>query len=81
MNQGNFLELGKQLASYYEEVKVAVLSNASQNAKYTSPQIQKEILDLIDCNVQTTICSEISDAKFCMIVEESRDESRRKQMH
>ena len=81
MNQGNFLELVKQLASYYEEVKVAVLSNASQNAKYTSPQIQKEILDLIDCNVQTTICSEISDAKFCLIVEESRDESRRKQMH
>ena len=81
MNQGNFRELVKQLASYYEEVKVAVLSNASQNAKYTSPQIQKEILDLIDCNVQTAICSEIGDAKFCLIVEESRDESRRKQMY
>ncbi|KAJ1260982.1 hypothetical protein BS78_10G273300 [Paspalum vaginatum] len=40
----------------------------------------KQILDLIACNVQTAIRSEIGDAKFCMIVDESRDESRREQM-
>jgi hypothetical protein len=76
LNQGNFLEMVKLIASYDEEVKAVVLSNAPQNATYTSPQIQKEILDLIACNVQAKIRSEIGDAKFCLIVDESRDESR-----
>jgi hypothetical protein len=80
LNQGNFLEMVKLIASYDEEVKAVVLSNAPQNATYTSPQIQKEILDLIACNVQAKIRSEIGDAKFCLIVDESRDESRREQM-
>ena len=31
-------------------------------------------------NVQTTIHNEIGDAKFCLIVDESRDESRKEQM-
>ena len=79
-NQGNFLEMVKLLASYDEEVKAVVLSNAPQNAKYTSPQIQKEILNVIADNVQKAIRSEIGDAKFCIIVDESRDESRREQM-
>jgi hypothetical protein len=79
-NQGNFLEMVKLLASYDEEVKAVVLSNAPQNAKYTSPQIQKEILNVIADKVQKAIRSEIGDAKFCIIVDESRDESRREQM-
>jgi len=37
----------KLLASYNEEVNAVVLDNAPQNAKYTSPQIQKEILDVM----------------------------------
>jgi hypothetical protein len=55
-SQGNFLEMVKLIAGYDEEVKVVVLSNAPQNAKYTSHQIQKQILDLIAFNVQTS-CS------------------------
>ena len=31
-------------------------------------------------NVQTAIRNEIGDAKFCLIVDESRDESRKEQM-
>ena len=31
-------------------------------------------------NVQTTLRNEIGDAKFCLIVDESRDESRKEQM-
>jgi hypothetical protein len=42
----------KLIARYDEEVKAIVLSNAPQNAKYTSHQIQKQILDLIAFNVQ-----------------------------
>jgi hypothetical protein len=76
MNQGNFLEMIKLIASYNEEVKAVVLGNAPKNAKYTSRQIQKEILDLMACNVQKAICNEIDDAKFCIIVNESRDKSR-----
>ncbi|GJN08206.1 hypothetical protein PR202_ga26101 [Eleusine coracana subsp. coracana] len=79
-DQGNFLEIVKLLASYNEEVKAVVLGNAPQNAKYTSPTIQKEILDLLACNVQRAIHNEIGNAKFCIIVDESRDESRKEQM-
>jgi hypothetical protein len=80
MNQGNSLEMVKLIASYDEEVKAVVLGNAPQNAKYTSGQIQKEILDLMASNVQKAIHNEIGDAKFCIIVDESRDESRKEQM-
>ena len=43
-NRGNFLEMIKLLASYNKEVDEVVLENAPQNARYTSPTIQKEIL-------------------------------------
>jgi len=79
-NQSNFLEMVKLLASYDDEVKAVVLGNAPGNAKYTSPDIQKEILDLMASNVQSAIRDEIGDAKFCLIVDESRDESRKEQM-
>lgn len=80
INQGNFREMVKLLASYNEEVKAVVLDNAPQNAKYISGQIQKEILDLMACNVQKAIRNEIGDSRFCIIVDESRDESRKEQM-
>ena len=43
-NQGNFLELIKLIASYNNNVDNVVLENAPQNAKYISPDIQKDIL-------------------------------------
>ena len=79
-NQGNFLEMIKLLASYDDNVNKVVLENAPQNAKYTSPTIQKEILHVFARNVQKEICAEIGDAKFCLIVDEARDESKREQM-
>jgi hypothetical protein len=45
-NRG-FLEMVKLLAEYDDEVKAVVLGNALGNAKYTSPMIQKEILDIM----------------------------------
>jgi len=56
------------------------LGNAPQNAKYHSHQIQKEILYVFARNVQSSICHEIGDARFCLIVNEARDESKREQM-
>ncbi|XP_071694408.1 uncharacterized protein [Rutidosis leptorrhynchoides] len=40
VNQGNFLELLKFIASYNKEVENLVLHNAPQNATYTSPYLQ-----------------------------------------
>jgi hypothetical protein len=71
INQGNFLEMVKLIASYDIEIGAVVLGNAPQNAKYTSPSIQKEILHIIASNVQTEINKEIGDAKFCLLVDES----------
>jgi hypothetical protein len=31
-------------------------------------------------NVQSSICHEIGDVRFCLIIDEARDESRREQM-
>ncbi|KAF3337584.1 Zinc finger MYM-type protein 1 [Carex littledalei] len=79
-NQGNFLEMIKLLASYNEEVNQVVLENAPKNAKYTSPLIQKQILHIMARKVQVAIREEIGNEKFCLIVDESRDESKKEQM-
>jgi len=43
----------KILASYNEKIGALVLGNAPQNTKYTSHQIQKEILHIFARNVQS----------------------------
>ena len=57
-----------------------VLENAPGNAKYASPVIQKEILHIIANKVRANIREEIGDAKFCILVDESKDEVKREQM-
>ncbi|XP_062170423.1 uncharacterized protein LOC133876156 [Alnus glutinosa] len=79
-NQGNFIELIKLLATYNDDVSGLVLENAPKNAKYTSPKIQKEILHIIANKVRDVIRKEIGDAKFCILIAEARDESKREQM-
>ncbi|XP_071701334.1 uncharacterized protein [Rutidosis leptorrhynchoides] len=79
-NRGNFLELMKLIASYNKEVDKVVLENAPKNATYTSPDVQKEILQIFATNVQQKIRDEIGNAKFCLIVDECRDESKKEQM-
>ncbi|XP_023743324.1 uncharacterized protein LOC111891496 [Lactuca sativa] len=63
-NRGNFIELIKHTTSYNEEVAGVVLENAPGNAKYTSPEIVEDICD----------------AKYCIIVDEASDESKKEQM-
>ncbi|XP_059448307.1 uncharacterized protein LOC132179584 [Corylus avellana] len=79
-NRGNFLEMIQILASYNEKVASIVLENAPQSAKYTSHTIQKEILHVIASKVRNKIHEDIGDSKFCIIVDEARDESKREQM-
>ena len=57
-----------------------MLDNAPQNASYTSPQIQKEILQIFTKKIMDAIKKEIGDAKFRIIVDEARDESKKTQM-
>ena len=46
------------------------MKNTPQNAKYTSPKIQKEILHIFANKVRNVIREEIGDAKFCILVDE-----------
>ncbi|XP_025631210.1 uncharacterized protein [Arachis hypogaea] len=79
-NRGNFLEILKILGSYNERVKKNVLENAPKNAKYTSNDVQKEILHILATKMRNSIREEIGDAKFCIIVDEARYESKKEQM-
>ncbi|XP_052165077.1 uncharacterized protein LOC127782046 [Oryza glaberrima] len=80
INRGNFLEIDKLLASYNKEVKEVVLENAPKNAKYTSSEVQKEILSIVARKVQKSIREEIGTSKFCIMADEARDESKKEQM-
>jgi hypothetical protein len=79
-NRGNFLELIKVVSNFNEDVAKVVLENAPQNIKYTSHHVQKDILHVLAKRVRDAIREEIGDSKFCIIVDEARDESMREQM-
>ncbi|XP_028051477.1 uncharacterized protein LOC114256096 [Camellia sinensis] len=57
-----------------------VLDKALKNASYTSPKIQKEILHIFSTKVKNAIREEFGDAKYCIIVDETRDELKNEQM-
>ncbi|XP_016165282.1 zinc finger MYM-type protein 1-like [Arachis ipaensis] len=80
LNRGNFIELIKLLASCNQNVHNVVLENAPGNAQYISPSVQKDILHIFARKVRATIREEIGDSKFCIIIDEARDESKREQM-
>ncbi|XP_071688834.1 uncharacterized protein [Rutidosis leptorrhynchoides] len=79
-NRENFIELLKLLASYNDEVSKVVLENAPYNSKFTSSDIQKEILSIIVNKVQKHIWNEVGNSYFCVMVDEARDEGKREQM-
>jgi hypothetical protein len=70
----------KLLATYNDDVSGLVLENAPKNEKYTSPKIQKEILHIIANKMRDMIRKEIRDAKFCILIDETRHESKREKM-
>ena len=59
------------LASYNDKVANVVLENAPVVAKYTSHEIQKEILYVLANKVCNKIHEDIGDSKFCTIVDEA----------
>ncbi|XP_023735120.1 uncharacterized protein LOC111882994 [Lactuca sativa] len=79
INKGNFLEILEAICSFNNEMK-ELFRTAPKHASYTSPTIQKEILNFISNRVRRMICEEIDGGKFCLFVDEARDESNREQM-
>ncbi|CAN6561886.1 unnamed protein product [Malus baccata var. baccata] len=61
-NRGNFSELVKHTAKFNDKVAVVVLENASKNAKYSSPMIQNEGLNILANIVRRKIREEVGDA-------------------
>ncbi|XP_075487929.1 uncharacterized protein LOC142527100 [Primulina tabacum] len=57
-----------------------VLEKALKNAKYTSSDIQKDVLNIISNQVKAKIRKEIGHAKFCILVDEARDASNKELM-
>ncbi|XP_016173902.1 zinc finger MYM-type protein 1-like [Arachis ipaensis] len=80
LNRENFIELIKLLASCNQNINNVVLENAPGNAQYISPGVQKDILHIFARKVRAKIREEIGDSKFCIIIDEARDESKREQM-
>ncbi|XP_076911265.1 uncharacterized protein LOC143569178 [Bidens hawaiensis] len=54
--------------------------NSKNKFKYTSGKIQIEILGIIANKVRKHIRSEVGDSYFCVMIDESRDESKKEQM-
>jgi len=78
-NRENFLEILNVMVSYNEHI-AEVIAKAPKNASYTSPMIQKEILHIFSTKVKEAIRKEIGNAKFCIMVDEARDESMKEKM-
>ena len=63
-----------------EEINKVVLENASKNAQYKAPKIQKVLLNILANKVRHKIRVEIGDDKFCIFVDEALDESHKEHM-
>ena len=68
------------LVRYNDECVKVVLKNALENCKYTLHQIQKELLQILSSRVRKHIREEIGDSKFCIVVDEGYDESKKEQI-
>ncbi|XP_057775162.1 uncharacterized protein LOC130994150 [Salvia miltiorrhiza] len=80
LNQGNFMELLKLLASCSKEISNVVLKNAPENLKLTSPDIQKDIINAIAVETTRAIIDDIGNDFFAILVDECRDVSVKEQM-
>ena len=79
-NKGNFLELLELLAAFSPDLAKVILGNSPYNSKYTSPDIQKEILSIYASKVRRHIREDFGDSKFSILVDETCDVAKREQM-
>ncbi|XP_073050714.1 uncharacterized protein [Primulina eburnea] len=80
INQGNLIEMIKLMGKMDVNINNVVLEKAPKNAKYTSPDIQKEILHILAERVRKKIREDVGSAKFCLLIDEAKDISDKEQM-
>jgi len=67
-NRGNFIEMLKLLGSMNEDIGKVVLKSAPGNVKYTSPMIQKELLNIIANNIWENFVRKLGMPSFVFLL-------------
>ncbi|KAL5760161.1 hypothetical protein ACOSQ2_018999 [Xanthoceras sorbifolium] len=67
-NRGNFIEMIKYAGRMNQEIAGIVLENSPQNTKYTSPRIQKELLNILANEVRAKIPVDESNKEQMAII-------------
>ena len=80
VNTGNFLGLLK-LINNHDPIVAQNCVNLPKNAKYTSPKIQNEVLQLLADMIRKQIIEEVKSSEhFALIVDETKDISKTEQI-
>ncbi|XP_021984647.1 zinc finger MYM-type protein 1-like [Helianthus annuus] len=79
-SQGILMSVLNLISTNHPEIGKYTLGNAKKNNKLTSPKIQKEIIECSSKEVTKSICAEIEDDVFGLLVDESSDVSLKEQM-
>ncbi|XP_050142170.1 uncharacterized protein LOC126618119 [Malus sylvestris] len=79
-NRGNYLELMQFLSKHNEQVRKVVFENAPKNLKYTSSDIQKDLVHACAIETIDAITKDMEGAFFSLLVDGSRDSSTKEQM-
>jgi hypothetical protein len=79
-NKGNFLEMLNWYGARCKEVADVINENAPGNCQLTSHEIQQDIARACAEEITEVIMSELGNASFSLLVDESRDVSVKEQM-
>lgn len=80
VNRGNFLDLLNVIGKYNDDVGQK-LESCPGNAKYTSKDMQNEILNVMASMVQSSIAQEVRDSgEFSILADETKDCRKMEQM-
>ena len=80
LNRGKFLQLLLFMCKQSEKYADVCFYRAPRNATMTSPDVQKDVVSAFASEVRASITSKIGNRFFCILVDESRDESAKEQM-
>ncbi|KAL7589555.1 hypothetical protein Lser_V15G40695 [Lactuca serriola] len=80
ISKGLFIEELSFLWDHNESIYNVTLENAPKNEKLTSPKIHKEIFQCFSKEIIKSICEDIGNDVFTILVDESSDVSKKQQM-
>nr|XP_028962138.1 uncharacterized protein LOC114826236 [Malus domestica] len=79
-NRGNYIDLMQFLADHNEKVRKVVFENGPKNLKYTSSDIQKDLVHACAIETINAITKDMEGTFFSLLVDGSRDASNKEQM-